>query len=90
MASELDEESFSKRAAEVFRACCHVPIATNAHITPGSNNGGKVEVEVTWTQKDIERGKKIASNKSYFVEKNSKGGLQSICASTFQADATNV
>ena len=87
--SDVDEEKFSERAVEVWRACCGVPLATDAHITPGSS-GGKVEVEVTWTQKDIERGKKIASNKSYFVEKDSNGGLRSLCASSFQASATNV
>ena len=86
----MDEESFTKKAVDVFRACARVPIASHAHITPGTSGGGKVEVEVTWTQKDIERGKKIASKKSYFVEQDSSGAPQSLCASSFQADATNM
>lgn len=83
-------EVFCKKAVEVFRACCSVPVATGAYITPAASGGRRVEVQVTWTQKDIERGKKVASSKSYFVEKDSQEGLQVLCASNFQADATNV
>jgi hypothetical protein len=48
-----------------------------------------IEVEVTWTQREIERGKKISYNKSYFVERSSEG-LKKLCESSCQADATNV
>ena len=51
-------------------------------------NNGKFEVEVTWTQKEIERGKKIGYNNSYFVEKGPES-MKKLCASSCQADATN-
>ena len=89
ISSRMDGVSFSDRAVGVFRACCLVPVATAAHIIPGHCGGEGVEVQVSWTQKDIERGKKITSSKSYFVKKVSEA-LQVACASTFQADVTDM
>lgn len=80
-------DTFSEKAVETFRACARVPTASWAHISP--TNGGKVEIEVTWTQREIERGKKVSYNKSYFVNKSAEG-LEKLCVSSCQADATNV
>lgn len=87
MALELGEDAFTGKAVEVFREYSRVPQAANAHIFPAT--GGKVEVEVTWTQKDLERGKKISYNKSYFIEKG-RDGVSEVCTSNFQTDATNM
>lgn len=89
MASEAPaaDESFTERAVDVFRACARVPVASRARINP--TNGGKVEVEVTWTQKEIERGKKVSYNRSYFLEKGPES-LCKLCTSSCQADVSNV
>ena len=87
MATDAAGDSFSEKAVETFRACARVPAATRAHMS--STSGGKVEVEVTWTQREIERGKKVSYNKSYFVSKSAEG-LEKLCVSSCQADATNV
>lgn len=82
-----EDERFVEKAVEVYRACARVPLASRGHISP--TNGGTVEIEVTWTQREIERGKKISYNKSYFVEKGPQG-VKKMCVSTCQADASNV
>lgn len=89
MATEApaEDKSCTDRAVDVFRAFARVPIASRACIAARS---GKVEVEVTWTQKDIERGKKVSYNRSYFVEKDAEGGLHKLCTSSCQADVSNV
>ena len=79
--------SFTDEAVEVFRACARVPTATRAHIS--QNEGENLQVEVTWTQREVERGKKVSFDKSYFVQKSSEG-VNKLCASTFQSDATNM
>lgn len=80
-------DSFTEKAVDMYRACTRVPTASRAHLSPAS--GGKVEVEVTWTQREVERGKEISYNKSYFVEESAEG-VKKLCASSCQADATNV
>ena len=96
MASDGEDDGFTKKFVDVYRSCSLVPIASKAHISVGGScntaHGGdeEVEVQVTWIQKDIERNRKVASNKSYFVERTSGGNLQSLYASNFQTDSTNV
>lgn len=87
MATDAARDSFCEKAVDAFRACARVPTASRAHISPASD--GKIELEVTWTQREVERGKKISYNKSYFVEKSSEG-LRKLCVSSCQADATSV
>ncbi len=77
--------SFTDKAVEVFKAFTGVPLASRAHICDGS--GGVEEVEATWTQREMERGKKISFSKSYFLERNSEG-VKKVATSAFQADAT--
>ena len=43
-----------------------------------------------WTQKELERGKNVAFSKSYFVKESEGGGLQVLCSSSYQANATSV
>lgn len=86
------EESFSEKVVDTYRACARVPAATRAHLFPSKDGGsqdGLVEIEVTWTQREIERGKKISHNKSYFVERRPEG-FKKLCVSSCQADVTNV
>ena len=89
MASDTStgDEGFVEKAVDMYRACARVPLASRGHIS--TTNGGTVEIEVTWTQREIERGKKISYNKSYFVEKCPEG-VKKVCVSTCQADVTNV
>ena len=82
-------EAFTDKAVQVFRECSQVPTASRAHIFPTGGKG--LEVEVTWTQRELERGKKVSFNKCYFVEKCPEPeGVHKLCASNFQADATNL
>ena len=85
-----EEESFSDRVVELYRECSRVPAATRAYLSPTAADGKQLEVEVTWSQNELERGKKISYNKSYFVEKAEEGAVRKLCVSSCQADATNV
>lgn len=88
--TEEDVEVYTEEAVRVYKACARVPLASRAHIAVIDN--GKVEVEVTWSQREVERGKKISYNKSYFVEQGSEGveGVSKLCGSSFQTDTSNM
>ena len=85
--AETGGDIFSQKAVNTFKACARVPTASKAYISPAVS--GKIEVEVTWTQREIERGKKISYSRSYFVEKTPEG-LKKSCESSCHADTTNV
>ena len=83
--------SYAEKVAGLYRECLRVARATRAHLTPiNTYNKKQLEVEVTWAQNELERGKKISYNKSYFVEKAEEGPVRKLCVSSCQADATNV
>ena len=55
--------------------------------------GSYYEVEVRWSQRELDRGKKMAFCKSYFVERRGQeggGGLERVCTTAFQGDATRM
>ena len=81
------DDKFTEKAVEVFRACARVPVASRARIE--SSSEGRVQVEVTWTQREIERGKKVSYNRTYFVE-NGLEGLKKLCTSSCQPAVSNV
>ena len=85
-------EAFTGKAVQVFREYSGVPSTSRAHIFPPSEDEGKcLEVEATWTQRELERGKKVSFNKSYFVSKCSEPeGVCKMHSSNFQADASNL
>ena len=81
---------FTQKAAKVFRECAHVPSVSRARVfrrDEGDAEGGCYEVEATWALRDMERGKKLAYTKSYFVQRKGRA-LEKLCSSTFQSDAT--
>ena len=84
---------FTQRAVEVYENCAHVPSVSNARVfrknDQGAGAGDCYEVEATWTLREIERGKKIAFTKSYFVQRKGRA-IEKICSSTFQSDATQM
>ena len=84
--SKLSE--FTQKAVKVFKECAHVPSAGRARVFR-RGDGGCFEVEATWTQREVERGKKVAFTKSYFVQRKGRA-LEKLCGSTFQSDATQV
>ena len=81
-----DAEAFEKRACSVFREVSQVPVPVQARIHPQRSDF--YEVEVKWSQRDIDRGKKVTFAKSYTVKNSSN--LELITTSSFQRDATNV
>lgn len=84
-------EAFTDKAVQVFKECSLVPTASRTHIFPPASGGRCQEVEVTWTQRELERGKKVSYTKNYFVRKNTESEeVENVCVSNFQADATNV
>ena len=84
----MDAEKFTEKAVKVFRDCSLVPAVVAARILPVEGEG-RYEVEARWSQREIERGKKLTYTKSYFVEKKGTK-VDNLCATTFQADATKV
>ena len=87
MASLLLSE-FTQKAVKVFRECAHVPSVSRARVFR-QGEGSCFEVEAAWTQREQERGKKVAFTKSYFVQREGCA-LKRLCGSTFQSDATQV
>ena len=91
--SKLTE--FTQKAINVFKGCAGIPSLTRAHIFPlgnvysRDNNCLEFEVEATWTQMEIERGKRVSFTKSYFVKSNGYS-LQKINSLAFQSDATQM
>ena len=84
--SKLSE--FTQRAVSVFRECALIPTASRARVFPRSSSGC-FEIEATWSQRELERGKKVSYTKSYFVQRKGQA-LEKLCNSTFQSDATQV
>ena len=84
---------FIQKAVDVFKECSGVPSLTRARIFPhgGVTNSGNncLEIEASWTQMEIERGKRVAFTKSHFVKRNG-GSLEKLCSSAFQSDATQM
>ena len=85
---KLSETEFTQKAIDVFKECSLVPSLTRARILPHSDTNF-IEIEATWTEVEVERQKKTAFTKSYFVQR--KGcSLEKICNSAFPADATQM
>ena len=84
---------FTQKAVDVFKECAGIPSLTRAHVFPhgGVTNSGNncLEIEANWTQVEIEREKRVAYTKSYFVKRNG-GSLEKISSSAFQSDATQM
>lgn len=63
-----DKELITQKAVGVFRECAKVPTLSSATVVDAG--GGKYEVLTKWSQRDLERGKKVTFSRSHFVEKN--------------------
>ena len=79
-------QQFTQRAVEVVRECAHVPSLTSAHVV--ELGGGRYEVLTKWSQRELERGKKVAFSRSFFVERKGEQ-VEGVVSSTYQSDATN-
>ena len=84
--SKLTE--FTQKAVKVFKECATVPTVARARIFR-RGEGDRFEVEATWTQRELERGKKVAFTRSYFVQRKERT-VEKLCSTTFQSDATQV
>ena len=80
-------EEFSERACRVFREGSLVPAVVGARIHPAGSS--HFEVEASWSQRELGRGKKVVFSKSYFVGVEG-GRVKRLSASTFQADASRM
>ena len=81
------EAEFCERACRVFRECCQLPTAVGGRIH--ASGGPRFEIEAFWSQRELERGRKVVFTKSYFVAVE-EGRVEKVAASAFQADATRV
>ena len=81
-----DEDQFTERAVEVFRECARVPILSTALVAEVAE--GKYEVLTKWSQRELERGKKVAFSRSFFLERKGET-IEGVVSSTFHSDATN-
>lgn len=80
-------EEFTERACRVFREGSLVPTVVGARIHPAGS--AHFEVEASWSQRELKRGKKVVFSKSYFVGVEG-GKVERLSASTFQADASRM
>ena len=83
----MAEAEFCERACRTFRECCQLPTAVGTRIH--ASGGPRFEIEASWSQRELERGKKVVFTKSYFVAVEG-GKTEKLAASAFQADATKV
>ena len=70
---------------EVFRECSLVPSLSSAAVVEVM--GGMYEVVTRWTQKELERGKKVSFGKSFFVERE-REGVRLMASSSSLVDTT--
>jgi hypothetical protein len=89
MSSSSKLSEFTQRAVSVYRECSLIAAATRARIFPRDEAGGCFEIEATWSQRELERGKKVSFTKSYFIQRKGQA-LEKLCNSTFQSDTTQV
>ena len=82
--------AFQDKAKELYREIAQVPVAAGGRILRSGE--GLYEVEVKWSQKDLDRGSKVTFAKSYLVRRgcNDMKGLTLLTTSNFQRDATSV
>ena len=79
-------DHYTQRAVEVFRECARVPILTSALVVDAG--GGRYEVLTKWSQRDLERGKKVAFSRSFLLERKGEN-IERVVSSTFHSDATS-
>lgn len=79
---------FTHKSIDVFKECAGIPSLTRARIFPRGDTEC-LEIEATWTQMEIERGKRVTFTKSYFLQRHGRS-LEKICSSMFQSDATKM
>lgn len=84
--TEPDVEQFTQKAVKIFRECAQVPSLTSALVMEVGES--RYEVVTKWSQRELERGKKVAFSRSFFVERRGEI-IESVVSSTFQSDATN-
>lgn len=83
-----NEDGFVDRVVKVFRACAGVPTATRAYVSP-PNAEGILDVKVTWSRREIDRGKTVKFDKGYLLQKTEQE-VRNVHTLSFQSDATNM
>ena len=76
---------FTQQAVEVVRECARVPSLSSAHVV--GVGGGQYEVVATWSQRDLERGRKLAFSRSHFVERTEER-VAAVASSSHLTDTT--
>ena len=78
-----------EKASQLYREIAQIPVATGGRIFRSGD--GLYEVEVKWSQKDLERGNKVTFAKSYLVRRDPGSKKLSLLSSNrFQRDAASV
>ena len=80
--------SFQEDACKLYREVAQLPLATSARIFPSVS--GSCEVEVNWSQRDLDRGKKVCFAKSYILQSTQEDKYDVVIPSNFQRDATSM
>lgn len=86
-AAEENVKDFTERACQTYRQITQVPSVAGARIH--SAGEGAFEVAARWSQRDVERGKKLGFAKSYFVQRGERG-LEKRWTTAFQANLSNM
>ena len=82
------EEEFRKHACSVYQQVACLPVPGRGRMF--HRGEGVWEVEVKWTQRDLERGKNVVFDKSSFIRVCQDGRLEQLTSCTFQSDVTSM
>ena len=79
------EVKYRERACSVYRDVACLPVPATGRVF--SKGKGRYDVEVHWTQRDLERGKNLSFAKNVLVSVGD-GGVEELMRSAFQYDIT--
>ncbi|XP_019853674.1 PREDICTED: acylamino-acid-releasing enzyme-like isoform X2 [Amphimedon queenslandica] len=82
--------AIQEKARQLYREIAQIPVATGGRIFRSGDE--LYEIEIKWSQKDLERGNKVSFAKSYLVRRVPAGlkKLSLLSSNSFQHDATSV
>ena len=82
--------AIQEKASQLYREIAQIPVATGGRIFRSGD--GLYEVEVKWSQKDLERGLTVTFAKSYLIRRDHAGlkKLSLLSSNRFQHAATSV
>lgn len=83
-------DSFLEQACSTYRKLATLPTPSKGRIINSRASAEVTEVEVQWTQRDLDRGKNLVFTRRSILSQSGDAGLQKISSGTFQKDVTQM